>query len=265
VCASWIGRRPEAFALSRQLLAQPNMGGEERQRIERNRDLCAPTMMDAASPYPDAVVQSLLAGPRGGDVVISLIAGPDRSETERTLNSFLHCCTDVSRVGRFLVVDAGLSAQDHAILSARYGFLEFADCGPGAQLANIRAQIAGRFWLHLGQGWQFFAPEDFITRLTAVLDAEPQVFQVGINFADAAKLTGTCAAEETVRRAPDAGRYMLADVMASGPAMFDTTRLDRAGGLKDTDPDPLAELERRAAAAGLQTASLDEVLCITTN
>ena len=66
-----------------------------------------------------------------------------------------------------------------------------------------------------------------------------------------------------MRRAPDAGRYVLTDVVASGPAMFDTARLDRAGGVEGTDPDPIAELGRRAAAAGLQTASLDEVLCIT--
>ena len=59
---------------------------------------------------------------------------------------------------------------------------------PAPQLAQLRAQIDGRFWLHLGAGWRFFAPENFITRLSAVLDAEPQVFQVGINFADAVKL-----------------------------------------------------------------------------
>ena len=45
--------------------------------------------------------------------------------------------------------------------------------------------------------------------------------------------------------------------------MFDTARLDQAGGIDTTDPDPVAELQQRAAAAGLQTASLDEVLCIT--
>ena len=211
-------------------------------------------------------MQPLVAGPGDAEVTVSLVAGPDRETTEQTLNSFLHCCTDVSRVGRFLVVDAGLSAQDRAMLRERYGFLEFADPGPGdgpaAQLAQIRAQIHGRFWLHLGQGWRFFAPENFITRLTAVLEAEPQVFQVGINFADAVKLTGASAAEQAVRRAPDAGRYVLTDVVASGPAMFDTARLDRAGGVEGTDPDPIAELGRRAAAAGLRTASLDEVLCI---
>jgi hypothetical protein len=44
-----------------------------------------------------------------------------------------------------------------------------------------------------------------------------------------------------VRRTPDAGRYVLADVQATGPAMFETARLDQPGG----------------------TATLDEVLCVT--
>jgi hypothetical protein len=226
-------------------------------------DFSVPTMLEAASSYPDALVRQLVAGPGETEVTVSLIAGPDHAAIEQTLNSFLHCCADVSRVGRFLLLDAGLSAQDRATLAERYGFLEFVDCEPGAQLAHLREQIHGPFWLHLEQGWRFFAPENFITRLTAVLDAEPQVFQVGINFADAAKLTGTCAEESVVRRAPGSGRYVLTDVVASGPAMFDTARLDRPGGMHGTDPVPIAELGRRATAAGLHTASLDEILCIT--
>ena len=98
--------------------------------------------------------------------------------------------------------------------------------------------------MHLGGGWEFFAPERFIGRLTAVLAAEPEVFQVGINFGDAAKLTGVCAPESLARRTDEAGRYVLTDTAASGPAMFDTARLDRAG------------------QAGLRTATLDEVLCV---
>ena len=267
MCASWIGKHAEAFTLCRRLLARPDIPEPDRQRIAANRDFSVPAMIEAASPYPDALVQSLPADPGEAEVTVSLIAGPDRQTTEQTLNSFLNCCLDVSRVGRFLVLDAGLSAHDRAKLQKRYGFLEFARPDPGdkpaAQLAQLRAQIDGRFWLHLGQGWRFFAPENFITRLTAVLDAEPQVFQVGINFADAVKLTGASAAEQAVRRAPDAGRYLLTDAMASGPAMFDTARLDRAGGVHNSDPDPIAQLGRPAASAGLRTASLDEVLCIS--
>jgi Glycosyl transferase family 2 len=263
ICAFYLGKRAEAFTLCRRLLARSDVPDGERQRIARNRDHSVPAMIEAASAYPDTEVGNLLAGPRDAEVTVSLLAGPDLAAAEQTLNSFLHCCNDVTRVGRFLALDAGLSAQDRATLQQRYGFLEFADYGPGAQLGHIREQIGGRFWLHLGQGWRFFAPENLINRLTAVLDAEPHVFQVGINFADAAKLTGTCAAEQAVRRTPNAGRYVLTDVIASGPAMFDATRLDRAGGIDRMGTDPIAALGHRATAAALHTATLDEVLCIT--
>ena len=268
VCASQLGKHAEAFGLCRRLLALSDIPDVDRQRIAVNRDVSVPVMLEAASSYPpDALVQRLVAGLGEAKVVVSLVAGPDCETTEQAINSFLNCCLDASLwVGRFLVVDAGLSAPDRALLRERYGFLGFVDCSPGdgpaTQLAQLRAQIQGRFWLHLGQGWRFFAPENFITRLIAVLESEPQVFQVGINFADAVKLTGVCAAEQEVRRSFHAGRYLLTDAVASGPAMFDTARLDRAGSIGGSDPDPIAELGWRAVAVGLQTASLDEVLCI---
>jgi glycosyltransferase involved in cell wall biosynthesis len=265
ICAFYIGKQAEAFMLNRRLLASADVPEDDRQRIAGNRDFSVPAMIEEASTYPDALVDSLIAGPRDGEVTVSLIAGPDPAATEHTLNSFLHCCTDVTQVRRFLVVDAGLTAPDRAKLAERYGFIEIIDPGhhdgPGSQLAHLRNQIHTRLWLHLGQGWQFFAPEDLITRLTAVLDTEPDVVQVGINLADATKLTGSCATEQQVRRAPDAGRYVLTDAVASGPAMFHTTRLDHAGGIDDTHP--ISTLQHRATAAGLSFTTLDQVLCIT--
>ncbi|MBY0442101.1 MAG: glycosyltransferase [Mycobacteriaceae bacterium] len=252
VCASWIGKRAEAFTLWRQLLAQADIPDQDRQRITKNRDLCVPAMIDMAAPYPDtALVQRLIAynrahrqrGPREVEVTVSLISGPDLQSTERTLNSFLRCCTDITRVGRFLVLDVGLSAQDRAALMDRYRFVELTHTDSTQetkdQIAHLRTQINGRFWMHLSQGWQFFAPENFIGRLIAVLQAEPQVFQVGVNFADATRLIGVTAPENVVRRAPDTGRYVLTTMVAHGPAMYDLNRPNQA------------------------TASLDEVLCIT--
>src|SRR5436309_8990250 len=101
-------------------------------------------MLDAACAYPDALVRSLLARTGAAEVAVSLIAGPDRVDTERTLNSFLHCCQDVSRVGRFLALDAGLSARDRAALQERYGFLEFVAPGPADPLSHLREHIAAR-------------------------------------------------------------------------------------------------------------------------
>ena len=74
------------------------------------------------------------------------------------------------------------------------------------------------------EAWRFFAADELVGRLTGVLDAEPDVFQVGVNLGDATELTGICATEDKVRRAPDAGRYVVTDAVASGPAMFETAR-----------------------------------------
>jgi glycosyltransferase involved in cell wall biosynthesis len=266
VCASWIDKHEESFAICRRLLARDDLPDADRKRIAENRDIVAPTMLDAVAAYPGKLARDVVAGPRDCELTISLVAGPDRSATERTLNSFLGCCLELPRMVRVLVVNAGLSEQDRTTLLQRYQFIEFGGSayeeGPDVGLAHIRDEIQGRFWLHLGQGWRFFAPERFIGRLTAILEAEPEVFQVGINFGDARELTGASAADDLVRRTADAGRYVIRDVVASGPAMFETTRLDRAHGFIRTDGDPIAELGRRARAAGLRTASLDEVLCI---
>jgi len=254
--AALIGKLAEAFTLWRRVLARPDIPDEDRRRIAINRDACAPAMIDQRCSYPQEVVQSLLTRARegrDGEVTVTLVAGPDREHTERALNSFLTCCRDVALIGRVLLVDAGLTAADRAALTERYGFVEFTYPGPGDQpgavLAHLRTQVHGRFWLHLGRGWRFFAPDDLITRLTAVLAAEPQVVQVGVNVGDAGTLTNVSAPEATVRRSADAGRYVMTDAVVRGPAMFDAPRLDRAGGLD---------------AARWPTASLDEVLCVNT-
>jgi tetratricopeptide (TPR) repeat protein len=265
VCASWIGKYEESFTLCRNLLARDDLPDDDRKRIAGNRDLTAPQMIDAALSYPETIPK-IVAGHRDSEVTVSLFAGPDRITVEQALNSFLRCCRDVSQVGRFVVQPFGLSAGDRATLLERYQFLEFLDDVPddvpAARFARVRDEVAGRFWLHIGAGWRFFAPEEYIGRLTAVLDAEPEVFQVGVNVGDATKLTGFSAVESTVRRTEGAGRYVLGEEVAIGPAMFDTARLDRTGGINRTDDDPKAALERRAAAAGMRTANLDEVLCV---
>jgi hypothetical protein len=174
--------------LCRSLLSRHDLPDGDQRRIAGNRDITAQQMVEAAASYPDTVVPKLVAGQRDSAVTVSLVAGPDLRAIEHTLNSFLHCCMDLSRVGRFVV-------------------------------------------------------------LAAVLEAEQEVFQVGVKVDDATKLTGACAAEATVRRAAGAGRYVLGDAVATGPTMFETARLDCAGGIDGADGDLAAELGTRATAA----------------
>jgi tetratricopeptide (TPR) repeat protein len=255
VCASWIGEHAKAFALCRHLLTRSDLSEEDRQRIATNRDYSVPAMIEAASPYPEIQMQTLTSNHHRGDVTVTLITGPHRHTTEDTLNTFLNCCLDLPRIERFLVLDTGLSSADRALLRQQYGFLEFADSTanstPAAQLAQLRTHIDTRHWLHLGHGWRFFAPEHYLTRLTAVLDTEPLVFQVGINYGEATTLIGTCAPEHATRRTPDGGRYLMTNAMTRGPALYDTARLDRA-----------IAAQQPADRTAPRTATLDEMLCV---
>jgi len=248
VCASWIGKHEEAFALCRRLLARADIADEDRQRLARNRDLSVSAMLEAASPYPDILARNITAHQRGAEITVSLIAGPDIRATEQTLNSLLHCCLDLSLVRRFLALDTGIAGQDRATLLSRYPFLEFSALTPSeqplAELTAIRSRINGRYWLHLDQGWRFFAPEALVGRLRAVLEAEPAAVQVGINFGDAQGITGACADTNTVRRTAEGDRYVVTADAARGPAMIDLTRLDAV------------------PADGPRTAALDQVFCI---
>jgi hypothetical protein len=54
----------------------------------------------------------------------------------------------------------------------------------------------------------------------------------------------------------------LCKVLADGLSPMRYWHVVRAGGVHGIDTDPIAALRRRAAAAGLATASLGEVLCL---
>lgn len=248
VCASWIGKHEEAFTLCRRLLARTDVTDEDRQRIAKNRDLSVPAMLEAASSYPDMLARSITAHQRDAEITVSLIAGPDVRATEHTLNSLLHCCLDLSLVGRFLALDTGMERGHRTTLLSRYPFLEFIEFTPSdeplAELTAIRTRIDGRYWLHLDQGWRFFAAEALVGRMRAVLNAEPAAVQVGINFRDAQGITGACADTTTVRRTAEGDPYVVTADAAHGPAMIDLTRLDAL------------------PAAGPRTAALDQVFCI---
>lgn len=264
VCASWIGKHPEAFALWRRLLTRSDLPQADRQRIAANRDICVPAMIARTSTYPDQIVRSMPTQKSESDVTVSLVADSNRSRTEASINSFIHCCTDIASAGRVVVLDTGLSPEYRNLIADRYGFLEISEPltdSPPSNLAQFRSRIHTRFWLHV-DGYQFFAPEALITRLREVLRCEPTLHQVGINLGDSSTLTGISSAEEVTHRTISGYRYVLTDRLALGPSMFDLAMLDRNGGLSRNDVESHIEVGRNVSRIGARAASLDEVLCI---
>ena len=108
VCAWHLGRHTEAFGIFRRLLAGDHPGPEDRRRIAANRDFSVPAMLDAAVDFPVAIVAGMRPRP-DADITVSVVCGPDLPAAEATLNSLLNCCTDRSRVRRWLVDDSLLN------------------------------------------------------------------------------------------------------------------------------------------------------------
>ena len=265
VCASQLGLHHEAFALCRHLLTRSELPEPDRQRIAANRDYSVPAMLRDAVSYPEQSVRSMPQPTTTAEVTVSLVTGSNLEAAEHSLNSLLNSCTDRLRIGRVIVDDIDLPPTDRATFAERYPFTESLGASftepPPHRLRRISDMIGGRYWFYIGPGWRFFAPDNLISRLIAVLETEPDVLLVAGNYADAATLTGHNAPEDAVRRAPVAGRYVLTDSIAWGPAIMDVERLARIGGIEPDNPDVRGDLAARAQANGMRTATLDEVLC----
>jgi glycosyltransferase involved in cell wall biosynthesis len=279
ICAFWTGRYAESFALCRLLLARSDLPDVERARIAQNRDYSVPELIAAASTYPEGLIALLAAAPRAeaahAQVTLTVLARGSRAAFARTINSFLRCCVDVDRIGRFVCVDAGLSDEDRRWIAERYPFMEVtraegAQVGDAQLFAQMRGLVGGEYWLHLGDDWRFFAPERYVGRSCEVLAAEPGAMQVAFNVNDAAALAERQVADADIRRVPAGGRYVLRasslgiggagsasgaaalktlSGLARGPSMMRTSLLDLAG-------------TPAQSGHGRATASFDEVLCV---
>ena len=71
VCASWIGKHTEAFALCRRLLARDDTPRQERARVAANRDYLGAALLEPAVAFPEKWWKPSSAGRRDSDVTVT--------------------------------------------------------------------------------------------------------------------------------------------------------------------------------------------------
>lgn len=246
IAAFWVGRPRESFAANCRLLDGPHLPDEEWERVLANRDHSVDLVWGDTLVHPTAVVEHLVArGPLPDpEVTLSIMLGPRPDLVEATLDSFLNCCADVERIGRFLLVDAGSPAADRDRLVDRYPFLEpvaVAGTGPAERLEALCRTVTGPYWLHLEEPWHVVVPLPYVTRAVEILEDDDGLDQVLFNRAEGDPPAGE------VRRTPSGRRYRS---VAGRPDPTRGPSLLRTGGRGEGDrPDP-------------RTAALDQVTAI---
>lgn len=223
VSAFWLGDHRESFRLAMRLLDDDLLPESERLRVEANRDFSAPAVAQANTRYPrdivDELVARMAARPRpemhGGDATFTITTCKRLDLFERTMNSFLNCCTDLHRIRRFVCADDNSSAEDRARMQALYPFFEFILKGPEAKgharsMNLLRAEVDTPYWLHMEDDWEFLVTTDYIGRAADILQAAPETAQVVFNRNYAETLAGRSLVGGTRRKLPSSGkRYVL--------------------------------------------------------
>jgi len=93
---------------------------------------------------------------------------------EKTMNSFINCCTDLLNIDRWLVVDDNSSEEDRTKMKELYPFCEFVFKGPdekghAVSMNMIRTMVSSPFILHMEDDWKFFVKKNYIKPAIEIL------------------------------------------------------------------------------------------------
>ncbi|MBV9309840.1 MAG: hypothetical protein JOZ73_03370 [Solirubrobacterales bacterium] len=298
-CAYSTGRYEEAFELMTSLLEANVLPSSEHARIRRNCESCRAWTGEQRGEYPAEVVDEVrrrLAShaSRGVEVTLTITSCRRTALFERTLNSFLRCCTDIERVGRWVCVDKGTSEDERARLRERYPFIEYRYFDPvgfhhADSMNHLMETVSSPFWLHLEDDWQFIARRPYVAHGMAVLADDASIAQVAFNR-NYAELHESEIAGGYIRRTSAGVRYLLHEQIEAGtpewehhwhamppPARISAswphftlnpslmrTEAVRSVGQFGSVPGREFELEfaRRFAAGRRRTAFFDEISCL---
>jgi len=105
---------------------------------------------------------------------------------EKTINSFLNCCTDVDKIDKWFCVDDNSSEEDRKKMQEKYPFFEFyfktfAEKGHPQSMNIIRNKVTTPYIFHMEDDWKFVAKKNYLTLCLDVISQSDQIGQCLIN------------------------------------------------------------------------------------
>jgi GR25 family glycosyltransferase involved in LPS biosynthesis/glycosyltransferase involved in cell wall biosynthesis/GT2 family glycosyltransferase len=301
ICSYYVGQHEESFERWTALLKEPSLPEAERARIETNRALCVPAIAEGRCTYEAELIKRVRSNVGKAalepEVTVTITSCRRPELFDRTINSFLSCCTDVDRVGRWICVDNGSSDADRRRMRELYPFFEFQYTEPTDErhadsMNRLREAVTGRYWLHLGDDWQFFWRGPYVENALTILRDDPQIAQVAFNrnygeTLECRRIVGGDARttaggtlryrvhEQIEPGTPEWDRYLEslpagAVTAAHWPHFTLRPSLMRTDAIKALGPFDTApghfelQFARRYQAAGLETAFFDAINCLHT-
>lgn len=270
------------------------MNDKENYRVNCNRSRCVDHISDVHIRYnPDKVRDIQSRKHRDSPMVTFTITSCKRLDLfEKTMNSFLNCCTDIDKIDSWLCVDDNSSEEDRAVMKRLYPFFEFYmkephEKGHPVSMNIIRSKIKTPYIFHMEDDWKFFAPKPYITMCLDVLGDNNVLGQclVNKNYGETAK---DCVSiiGGVFKIAPYGTRYFIHEncendeqydkfynIHGRGancaywkhfsfrPSLLRKSVLDQLGAFSDITNFEM-DYSERYYSAGYRSAFLDSVYCL---
>lgn len=183
-------------SLYNELMKFPNLDEKTSSNFVKNHSQCFDRVCDNYTYYNPEIVQQISNRPerRFPQITFTITTCKRYELFEKTMNSFLNCCTDLHLIDKWICVDDNSSEEDRQKMKEKYPFFTFyfktkEEKGHPRSMNILRNMVATPYTFHMEDDWKFFIKKNYITECLSVLTSHPKIGQclVNKNYAEITK------------------------------------------------------------------------------
>lgn len=165
--------------------------------ITYKMDTCVSKIHDRYTYYDKEKIKSIVPNNTLQLITFTITTCKRYCLFEKTMNSFINCCTDLDKINRWICIDDNSSEEDRKLMKEKYPFLEFyfktpQDKGHPRSMNMLKNMINTPYVFHLEDDWQFFSKDNYITRCLEVVNEREDYGQclINKNYAEIGDIVG---------------------------------------------------------------------------
>jgi len=202
ILSYYMGKRELALALGQKLLLNDSVPWPERDAVMKNLIPMVAEFKDKfLEKFPHQTIKSIQMGHTGSDTVVLTMTTCKRYDLfEKTVISFLNCCTDSYKISDWIIIDDNSSPEDRLKMKQKFPFFTIIEKDETQKshpvsMNMIRQEIARRYpgdktvyWFNLEDDWQFFSQRNYVGDAISVLKSDSSIHQCLFNRSYAERL-----------------------------------------------------------------------------
>jgi len=182
-----------AYKTINKLLFQKKFPKTEQIRLENNKGCCLPNVINSYNIYPKNKIDKLYTDISNKTtpckIMFSITTCKRFNLFQKTMNSFINCCTDIHNIDKFICIDDNSSNADRNKMVQLYPFFEFVfknelNKGHVCSMNKIQDLIQvynPTYLIHLEDDWNFHTPYNYITNAIEILKSDTTLGQLLFN------------------------------------------------------------------------------------